>query len=549
MRSSTMNIFLSALLIMAAVSMALSSGHTLSWSTQNNRLTTYSYFDGFPSVAETSDGRIWIVWTRDILGNFTLFYATSDDLGATWSNEKNLTKELAPGQDSNPSIFQAINGTIWVFWQSNRPPPPPPPEPDFTLDASPNNLSIPQGGSDNSTIIVTSINNFSDPVDLSVQFVPDGVNTTLNPSQVTPPPNGNANSTLTVSVETTATPGNYTLTVVGKSKDKKHTVNIALEIISSEETLSSEGTTSDQTCVRALFSLFSLSSTESTGTEEEDYEIYYKTSHDNGDTWSDDIPLTNNTNEDMGPSIIQLENGTIFLVWESDKTGNPEIFYKTTLDGASWSDEKQITTNSAFDHGPSVIQTMDGRIWVAWSSNRFGDNEIFYKTYDGISWSNETRLTNSTNSDASPSLLQTLDGTIWIFWSSIEDSSTATHDIYYKISSDNGSTWSESIQFTTDKYEDIWPSTMQSHDTKIWVVWVTNRDDQEDGNWDIYYRTSLPGDINGDGIVDISDLEIVAQAFGRSKGEEGYNVDADLNSDGVIDVIELAIVGRYYGET
>jgi hypothetical protein len=533
-----------SLLILVMVNINITTSSSVSWSTSVIRLTEYKYFDGMPSIAETSDSRIWIVWARDIQGNLTLFYKFSDNLGDDWSHAENLTKELAPGQNSNPSMFQAMDGTIWVVWQSNRPPPPPPPEPDFTLDASPNNLTIPQGSSDNSTIIVTSLNNFSDTVSLSVSFEPSGVTTTLDPEQVTPPPNGTANSTLTVSVDATAEPGNYTLTVTGKSKDKKHMVNIDLEIISSEETTSSQ--TSSQTLLFSLSS--SSSSTETTEVDEEDYEIYYKTSKDDGATWSDDIQITDNTYEDMGPSAIQLENGTIMVVWESDQTGNPDIFYTTTLDGLSWSDAKPIVTDPGLDKSPSVIQAKDNRIWVVWCSNRTGNFEIFYKTYNGT-WSNENNLTNSSNSDSSPTILQTLDGTIWIFWSSREDTAKATHDIYYKFSLDNGETWSESLQFTTNEYDDVWPAATQSHDTKIWVVWVSNRGDQPDGNWDIYYRTSLPGDVNNDGIVNNSDLEIVAKAFGCSKGEEGYNEDADLNSDGVIDVIELAIVGRYYGET
>ena len=59
----------------------------------------------------------------------------------------------------------------------------------------------------------------------------------------------------------------------------------------------------------------------------------------------------------------------------------------------------------------------------------------------------------------------------------------------------------------------------------------------------------IPGDINGDGIVDIADLTIVALAYGQFEGEPGYNPDADLNKDGIIDLTDISIVTMNYGES
>jgi PKD repeat protein len=101
---------------------------------------------------------------------------------------------------------------------------------DFSISASPTSLTIQQGSLGNSTITVTSINGFNQPVQLSVSGAPSGVTATLSPSQVTPPAGGTATSTLTVSVSTTATLGNYTLTVTGTSGALTHTKYISLEI-------------------------------------------------------------------------------------------------------------------------------------------------------------------------------------------------------------------------------------------------------------------------------------------------------------------------------
>jgi len=102
--------------------------------------------------------------------------------------------------------------------------------PEFSITASPTSLTIQQGSSGSSTITITSINGFNQPVQLSVSGAPSGVTATMSPSQVTPPAGGTATSTLTVSVATTATPGSYTLTVTGTNGTLTHSTNLTLKI-------------------------------------------------------------------------------------------------------------------------------------------------------------------------------------------------------------------------------------------------------------------------------------------------------------------------------
>ena len=50
----------------------------------------------------------------------------------------------------------------------------------------------------------------------------------------------------------------------------------------------------------------------------------------------------------------------------------------------------------------------------------------------------------------------------------------------------------------------------------------------------------MQGDVNGDGIVDIWDLSIVAVTYGTFEGEPVYDSDADTNKDGIVDVADIA---------
>jgi hypothetical protein len=51
-----------------------------------------------------------------------------------------------------------------------------------------------------------------------------------------------------------------------------------------------------------------------------------------------------------------------------------------------------------------------------------------------------------------------------------------------------------------------------------------------------------PGDVNGDGQVDCSDINIVKAAMGTYRDRVGYDYRADANNDGVVDAADLAYV-------
>lgn len=59
----------------------------------------------------------------------------------------------------------------------------------------------------------------------------------------------------------------------------------------------------------------------------------------------------------------------------------------------------------------------------------------------------------------------------------------------------------------------------------------------------------LPGDINGDGTVDIFDAITVVGKFGTSPQSLGWNPKADLNGDNIVDILDTVILAKNFGST
>jgi hypothetical protein len=60
-------------------------------------------------------------------------------------------------------------------------------------------------------------------------------------------------------------------------------------------------------------------------------------------------------------------------------------------------------------------------------------------------------------------------------------------------------------------------------------------------------RVTIPGDANGDGVVDASDFFILERAWGTSIGQKNYDPRADFNGDGVVDAQDFYILEVHWG--
>jgi len=307
----------------------------LNWST-DTRLTNDPAWDVSPSVAQTSDGKVWVSWTSSRTENNEIFYKTYD--GSLWSSETQLTND--PEKDVSPSIMQTSDGRVWVFWSTYR----------GTLD----------------------------------------------------------------------------------------------------------------------------------------YDIYFKVF--DGVSWSADTELVTELTDDLNPSVTQTSDGRIWVVWSSLRTGDAEIFYKI-FDGSVWSGDVPLTVDSNSDDAdPSIMQVSDGKIWVVYSktaraTQKTGD--IYYRAFDGTNWSSEVQLTSDLLDDLHPTFSQSINGRIWVAWDSDRDG-FGNENIFYKIF--DGTSWTADTRLTIAMEPDQSPSITQMADASIWIVWASRRPSAQ---YDIYYRTGM----------------------------------------------------------
>jgi len=72
-------------------------------------------------------------------------------------------------------------------------------------------------------------------------------------------------------------------------------------------------------------------------------------------------------------------------------------------------------------------------------------------------------------------------------------------------------------------------------------------DNIKDTPWEVL--VTILGDVDGDGIVDGSDLSELSEAYGSEPGDSNWNPYCDLNGDDKIDILDLATLGKNHGKT
>lgn len=217
-------------------------------------------------------------------------------------------------------------------------------------------------------------------------------------------------------------------------------------------------------------------------------EIYYKRSTNNGATWSADTRLTNESHTSELPSITTYDR-YVHVVWTDDRNGNGEIYYKRSSDrGLTWGTDTRLTYDSYGSRSPSIAKN-GFTIHVVWHDGRDGNAEIYYKrsTDNGITWGADTRLSNGASQSWYPSIA------VWGSFVHVvcQDERNGLPEIYYKRSTDGGSSWGLDIRLTNEPSQSTVPCVAVSGQY-VHVVWFDNRSSLQD----LWYKRSTDGGIN-----------------------------------------------------
>jgi hypothetical protein len=163
------------------------------------------------------------------------------------------------------------------------------------------------------------------------------------------------------------------------------------------------------------------------------YNIYYKRSSDNGVSWGSDIRLTNNTTTSFTsfcPSIAVL-GSVVHLGWTDSRTGRGEIYYKRSTDGGlNWSNDTRLTYSSPESWYSSIVAsgTFVHLAYLTIINTEYYGLGYKRSTDGGLTWENNILLINNDSKATFPCVI-TSGPVVQLAWS---DNRNGNWEIYYK---------------------------------------------------------------------------------------------------------------------
>jgi Neuraminidase (sialidase) len=324
---------------------------------------------------------VHVVWVDVTPGNNEIYYRRSNDNGGLWGKQKRLTKNI--GESWQPSI--GVSGSsVHVVWRDDTP----------GNDEIFHKRSTDNGVSWSKQKRLTNNAGYSTDPSIAVS----GSNVHVVWSDLTP---GNWEIFYMRSTDNGAT----------WRKTKRLTKNSG---VSTRPTIAVSG--------RNVHVVWEDSNPGNP-------ELLYKRSTDNGATWSKQKRLTRTAGYSYRPDI-SVSGRDIHVVWKDNTSGNYEIYYKRSTDnGNTWSKQKRLTKNAGESTDPAIAASGKD-IHVVWFDDTLGNNEIFYKrsSDNGATWRKQKRITKNAEDSRTPEAAAA-GGTVHIAWA---DFAPGNFEIFYK---------------------------------------------------------------------------------------------------------------------
>src|SRR5438552_1007477 len=206
-------------------------------------------------------------------------------------------------------------------------------------------------------------------------------------------------------------------------------------------------------------------------------EIYYKIYNFSSWSTTQNLTITQSTVANLDPSLVQLQNSSIVLIWSSNQTGYYNLYYKTFTAGI-WKTSIQLTSGGFDDTSTSAAIASDGTLWITWSRQTPSVScmngfcwQVYYKTLVGNFPSHDAQSTFDSAWNIEPALMVSKNRNIWATYSKCP-SSPCTYDLFSQTY--NGTIWSAPLQLTspsTSTFGDLDPNMAVDRNGTVWLFW------------------------------------------------------------------------------
>src|SRR5215211_5367245 len=220
------------------------------------------------------------------------------------------------------------------------------------------------------------------------------------------------------------------------------------------------------------------------------YEIFLRESNDGGNRFSGIKNLSrNNTGDSISPRIAS-SGKNVYVVWTDDEPGQNEIFLRASNDrAAKFGGIKNVSYSNGDSYDPEIAVAGNSSVYVLWEDSSFRGFtfDLIFRASDNAAdtFQNKVNIGRYVGEIADHGQIAGIGNNIFVVWSEApRHSYPPIYKIFLQASRDNGKTFDDAINLSTEQGSSIEPKIAVSEKNKtVFVVWseITN------GNSEIHF--------------------------------------------------------------
>jgi hypothetical protein len=188
------------------------------------------------------------------------------------------------------------------------------------------------------------------------------------------------------------------------------------------------------------------------------------------------INLSNSTGNSYLPKIAvysgdknQSYKDSIYVIWTDNTTGNGDIYFKRSSDnGTSFGNIENLSNDNGNSYEPQIAVS-ENNVYVVWTDNTTGNGDIYFKrsSDNGTSFGSTQNL-GTNQGKSSGAQMAVHKNNVYVIWS---DDTTGNGDIYFKASLDNGTKFGGRKVLAKNNGSSFEPQIAVSPNNIIHAVW------------------------------------------------------------------------------
>jgi hypothetical protein len=208
------------------------------------------------------------------------------------------------------------------------------------------------------------------------------------------------------------------------------------------------------------------------------YDIFIKSSNDNGTTFGSPVNLSNNSGFSEHPQIAAYDNN-VYAIWADDTSGNREVLFTRSEDNSASFDKIKNLSNNTSDSFNQEIAVFGDNVYVVWLDQGEGDNT----------------------------------------------------NILLKASADGGATFGRTVHISSDANQETFPK-VAAYEDSVYIAWNMAGDnlDERDNEEGLFFVRSLDGGNNFDDIIKLNHENDFGELQVAAFDETVYVVSGGLHS-------------------